>query len=169
MDPSGLVDGALYAAQSPLALGAVLAACLACRPGPRSTAIAMVALLGLSLLAGRALPDTWPAATIAACVVGALGVLVALDVQLRAAAPLALVPGGVGAALAAGIPIATPAEAAGSIAMLLVPGAALLLARASIRWPSRLQLGASIARRMAGAWLTAIGILLLALRARGVF
>ncbi|MBK0391151.1 hypothetical protein [Ramlibacter algicola] len=168
MDAAGLADGALYAAQSPLALGAILAACLACRPASRRAAAAMAALLGVSLLSGYATPDTWPAATIAACVLGVLGVFVAANGQFRAASPLALVPGGFAAALAAGVPTATPAEAAGSVALLLVPGAALLLARASIRWPARLQLGASIARRMAGAWITAVGILLLALRARGV-
>lgn len=168
MDLRGALDGALFTLQAPLAIGAVLAACLACRMASARGRIAGALLLAASALLVQWLPDTWPATPIASAVVFALGALVAFNVRFGGPwCAVPLVAAGVGAGFAAGVPTATATEAAGSIVVLLVL-AGVLLALGAVRVPGRIGHGAMIARRMAGAWIAAVGVILVALWARGI-
>ena len=149
---AAVTAGALFFLQQPLAWLPVVAVLLLVRDCSGRTGLSAAAVL-----------------LVAAGFVAAAGIGVAASLRLRGA-PAVLVAGlgGVALALGADFAIATPTEAAGS---LLV--ATLLMAALAAAWrfvPPRWR-EAPVARvgvRVAGAWMGAIGLLLLSLQvARG--
>ncbi len=169
MTTAQLLDGALFALGAVPALGAVAAACLATSPGTWRHAVLGAGLFAAGAALARLLPDT-PAATAcaAACMVlgGGAAALGASARRIRAAA-LPWLACGVAAGWAAGLPTSWPAEAVGSVLALAVLAATGLLLHGRPGLPPALRPAGRTARRVAGAWLAALGALLLALWWRG--
>ncbi|KQT08070.1 hypothetical protein [Ramlibacter sp. Leaf400] len=166
---AAVTAGALFFLQQPLAWLPVVAVLLLVRDCSGRTALSAAAVLLAAAAATHWLPPQGLLRLGAAGFVAAAGIGVAASLRLRGA-PAVLVAGlgGVALALGADFAIATPAEAAGA---LLV--ATLLMAALAAAWrlvPPRWR-EAPVARvgvRVAGAWMGAIGLLLLSLQvARG--
>jgi hydrogenase/urease accessory protein HupE len=98
-----------------------------------------------------------------------LGAVVAAGLRLRGwAAALAVAIGGVTAGAAGGFQTATWEEVVGGGMLLGLIVVTWLLLASRVVLPARIVRGATLARRMAGAWIAAVGILLVALWLRGV-
>jgi hypothetical protein len=165
---AGAADGALFLLQSALALAAVVASALVLWGLAVRQAVAAAVLFGAVALLTIWLPPL-PINVLAPAVLVACGLLLAtgwnapLPLRTTAAAGGALAAG-----MAGGLQTATWPEAAGA-SLLLVASLLVLLLLARLvpvraPWPRVVQL----ARRMAGAWIAAVGVLLLALTLRGI-
>lgn len=160
----GLADGAVFVLQSALSLGAAIATVLALAPMPPRRASGAALAFALEAVAAGWLPDSVPGGVLAPVALLLLGATVATGFRLRGApAWAALVVGGVAAGVAGGFQTATLAESIGGAALLFGLVALGLLLVGSVRLPQRVVRGATLARRMAGAWIAAVGILLVAL------
>ena len=163
-DVAAMAGGALYLVQQPAAVAVLTAVLLQVRNHARRHVVWLVAVLASAAFLTSALePAAWHAAFVAGCLAG-LGTLSAA--ALRPAFPLlaaACAAAGLAIGLGSGIPIATASEALGTViaacALLLVAHAGWQLASAA-RWSASVRL---LAPRVIAAWLTAIGVLLLAL------
>jgi hypothetical protein len=160
----GLLDGAVFLLQSALSLGAAIATVLALAPMPSRRALgSAMALALIAVTAGWLLPNV-PGGVLAPGALLVLGAVIATGFRLRDwLAWIAIVIGGVAAGVAGGFQTATWEETVGGVALLFVLVAAGLLLIGNVRLPQRVVSGATLARRMAGAWIAAIGILLVAL------
>lgn len=159
----GAVDGARVLVQSTLALAVALATTLAlARMAPgRMVRGALVFCLSAIAIGGFAQPV--PADVVAASTLVVFGIVIAADVRLRQGFSwAAIVVGGVACGLAGKMQTASRDESIGAALVLFV---LVLIAGALTRIaaPARLHRAASLARRMAGAWLAAVGILMIAL------
>lgn len=160
----GMADGALFMAQSALALAAAAATVLAVAAATARQAVVAAIVFLLAASASAWMPQAVPAAALVPGVLLALGVLLAAGLRPRGAvAWIAVLAGGLAAGLAGGLPTATWEETAGGLVVLSLPVLAGLLLAVRIPVPPRLHRGAATARRMAGAWIAAVGVLLLAL------
>lgn len=160
---TGIQDGALYLLHAPLALAALLATCLLLATARRPLPASALALLVTTATVTRWLTvvDT---ALIVPSILVVLGTLLALGCKARGAgAPLAAAGGGTAVGLGAGMQMATWQEIAGGIAVVgvLFLLASVLFAKAPAL--GRFTAAAAAGRRMAGAWVAAIGLLMLAL------
>lgn len=161
----GARDGAQAALGHPLALLAALGVALATRGQLGHGVRPALAVFLAAAVAAAALPPSAMHATGAAALLAVLGVGVATGWHWgRAVHVAAAALGGLAFGLAAGLPVALPSETVGS---LLVGGGllALLLAvhrAAERRWPTHMAL--RIGLRVLGAWVAAIGLLLMALQ-----
>lgn len=171
---AGLAEGARYVLQSALAIGPAVATVLAVAPMPPRRALAGALLLALVAVGSRWLPDDVPGAVLAPggllapVVLVLLGTVTATGWRLRSASAwVALVVAGIVAGISGGFQTATVDESLGGGAVLLVLVAAGLLVMGAVRLPDRVVRGATLARRMAGAWIAAVGVLLVALLLRG--
>lgn len=158
-------DGAQAVLGQPLALLAALSVALATRGRiGHGSRLALGVFLAAAVAASTVPPSAMHAAA-AAALLAVLGVAVATGWRWgRAVHVAAAALGGLALGLAAGLPVALPSEAGGS---LLVGGAllALLLAvhRAlERRWHRHVAL--RFGPRVLGAWVAAIGLLLMALQ-----
>jgi len=168
-DLRAAADGAAFVLQSALALAPAVATGLALAPvevrraGVRALVFAgLVGASGWLPIAGAV-----QAAPAAALVVLGLGTACGLRLA-GAAAWLAVAVGALAAGLGGGMQTASWPEAAGGSLALggLVLLVQLLLARL-VALPARLVPVAALGRRMAGAWIGAVGAILLALWVRG--
>lgn len=163
----GIVDGARVLVLSTLALAVTAATWFAVRSESYGNAVCMAVFFCACALLVEVPGYALPADTVAAFVLLALGVLVAADLPLRGrAAWVGAAVGGVAAGLSGKLQTASWEESAGALGALL--GISIVfgvLAQATI--PSALTRPAALARRMAGAWLAAVGVLMLALWMRG--
>jgi urease accessory protein len=172
----GFLSGALHPFAAVEHLVLLLALGLLAGLLPRERRPRALALLLAGLLAGLAATVTGragllPAGTVAAAIL-ALALIGGLLLALDPALPAAAVPG---VALAAGLAVGADTEVGGASALAaaagVVVGAFLIVldAAALSAWATRPPL--PIARRVAGSWIAAIAIMLLALAissARGV-
>ena len=160
----GVLDGASFLLQSALSLAAAVATMLALAPMPARRAMACAALFAGAAVAARWLPPAIPGGLLAPAALLALGAVVATGLRLRGwLAALAVVVGGVAAGAAGGFATATWEEMVGGVLVLAVMVIAGLLLIGRIVLPSRVERAATLARRMAGAWIAAVGVLLVAL------
>lgn len=160
----GMADGATFMAQSALALGAAVATVLAVAVGGTRRALAAAIAFAVAAAVSAWLPQPLADGVLVPAVVLALGLTIAAGVRLRGALALAaLVPGGVAAGIAGSLQTATWEETLGGLLVLFIPVLAGFLASVRIVVPVRVQRGVTTARRAAGAWIAAIGILVLAL------
>ena len=161
----GAVDGALFMGQSALALAATLATVLllAAVPLRRAAGSALVFTLAAVAAGWLPVPVPWGAATTPAVLL-LLGACVAAGLRLRGIAGwIAVVVGGVAAGIAGGLQTATWEETAGGIAVLYAALLAGLGLGGHVVLPQGMQRGAALACRMAGAWIAAVGVLMLAM------
>ena len=168
MLPEGLLgarDGVQAALREPLAVLAVLAVATATRRRLAHRGASTLALfLAAAASAGMAPPSTHHAAA-ASALLAALGVAMAAGWRWgRGVHGLAAASGGVAIGLAAGLPLALPTEAGGSLLVGAVLLAVLLAVHRALehRWPTQAAL--RIGPRVLGAWIAAIGFLLMALQ-----
>jgi hypothetical protein len=158
-------DGAQFLLTSALALAAIVASSrvlwgLSLRQGViASVLFALVAILTVWL-------PPLPANILSPAVLAVCGLLLALGFDwpmgIRGAAAAA---GAITAGISGGIQTATWAEAAGAVLVLLLLVFALLQ---PARFVPSSQPALKLARRMAGAWIAAVGVLMLVLTVRGV-
>lgn len=160
----GMADGAVFMAQSPLALGATVATVLVATTGSARQAMAAAIVFVLAAVANVWTPPILAAGWLVPGVVLLMGALLAAGLRLRGAATwIVVVVGGFAAGLAGGLETATWEESVGGLVLLWLLVLAGLLLGTMIVVPPRLQRGAGTARRMAGAWIAAVGVLLIAL------
>ena len=160
----GVVDGVLYMGQSPLALAATLATVLVLAAVPLRRAATGALVFALAAIAAGWLPHPVPGGAVTPALLLVLGACVAAGLRLRGVAGwMAVVVGGVAAGIAGGLQTATWEETAGGIAVLFVLALAGSVLGGRVVLPQRMQRGSALARRMAGAWIAAVGVLLLAL------
>lgn len=163
----GVADGALFMAQSELALGAVAATVLVVAAGSARRAAIGSILFVLAAACSAWMPQALQGGALVPGVLLAFGVLLASGLRLRGGtAWLALAVSGIATGLAGGLQIATWEETIGGLLVLLVMVLGGLCLGVGIAVPPRLQRGAVTARRTAGAWIAAVGVLLLALWVR---
>ena len=162
------LDGARQLFRHPLALVVLVVALLLVRDLRGTAAFTAVALFAAAAAASAAAPPHALHATMAAAYVAVVGILLAIGGALppKALAALAVAAGAV-AGLNAGLTTATPAEALGTVLVSCV-----LLGLAQRAW----QLGSARALppgprqllpRIVGAWMAAVGLLMLALEWAG--
>ena len=159
----GLQEGALYLVSAPLAVAALVATCLLLGTPGRSLRASTLLLVVAAATLTRWFPVLDDAVVVPSLLV-VLGLALALNWQARgAAAPLSAVTGGSAIGLGGGMQVASWPEVAGGDAVLLalLLCASLLLAKAPRM--DRFAKGAVVGRRMVGAWIAAIGVLMLAL------
>jgi hypothetical protein len=160
---AGLHDGALYVLGAPLALAALIATCLLLATARRPLPAAGVVLFVAAATITRWLPVLEDGLVVPGILL-VLGLCLALDWTARGlGVPAAAAAGGAASGLAGGMQLASWQEIAGGDLVLF---ALLLFASLGIARAPRLQRlakGAAVGRRMAGAWIAAIGILMLAL------
>lgn len=164
---SGGVEGARAAVGNPLALLALFAIALMSQ-GRHARTLAIVLLALLGAFACGWLPPHPAHPTLAAGLLAGLGVAAASGWHLPRTAGLACVlAGGFAFGLAAGLPLALPSETAGSLVVALVLLGLLLMIGTLLqrRWSSSVPL--RYGPRVLGAWIAAIGLLLMALQAWG--
>lgn len=165
---AGAADGALYLLQSALALAAIVATTLVLWGlTVRHAAIAAVAFAAIAF-ATVWLPPL-PANVLSPAVLLGCGVLLAIGLDWPPAVrAVAAAAGAVTAGIAGGVQSATWAEATGATLVLVLLVFVLLLPSRVI--PRRMPWlrVAQVGRRMAGAWIAAVGALLLVLTVRGI-
>jgi len=162
-----LLAGALYFTRMPLALGVALGCGLAAGPARDAREAALTAAAFAALLLGMAWAPVptgaslWPPAVLAL-----LGACATTGWTARGL-PLALLllAAAIGAGLAGGLPFASVAEAAGGAFMGAVVVAALQMVLRGLQARFPASPIAAMGRRIAGAWLLAIGLLMVALAA----
>ena len=167
------VDGALFVLQSPLSVGLSLAAVLALAPLPRRRALLSALAFALVTIGSGWLPDSVagsvlvPASWLAPMLLLFVGAPIAMGVRLQGLnAWVVLLGAGIGAGVSGGFQTATVDEITGASMALFVLVAAGLLMVGAVHLPERVVRAATLARRMTGAWMAAVGILLLALLLR---
>lgn len=160
---TGVLDGAAYLLGAPLALAALLATCLLLATARRALPASALALLVAAATLTRWL-GVVDQALIVPCILLLFGTLLALGWKARgAAAPLAALAGGAAVGLGGGMQLASWQEIAGGdavVAMLFVL-ASVLTAKAPPL--GRFTAAGAVGRRMAGAWVAAVGVLMIAL------
>lgn len=167
MHARGLADGALFMLQSALALGAAVATVLAAAFAGTRQAVRAAIVFVAAAAASAWLPPVVPAASVVPGMLLVLGVVLAAGLRLRGAiAWIAVVIGGATAGLAGGLQTATWEESVGGLLVLAAIVLAGWLLATRIDVPPRMQRGVATARRMAGAWIAAVGVLLIALWVR---
>jgi len=160
----GVVDGASFLLQSALSIAAAVATVLALAPVPVQRAMACTVLFALAAVVSRWLPPAVPGGLLAPAVLFVLGAVIATGFRLRGVvAGLAIVIGGAAAGAAGGFGTATWEEMVGGVVLLAVIVSAGMLLIGNIEVPARIVRAATLARRMAGAWIAAVGVLLVAL------
>lgn len=159
-----VADGALYLVQQPMSLAVLAAVSLVTRDLPRRQAVASLALFALAATITLALePAAWNATFVAACL-AALGAFCAAALRpTRLWLQVVCAMGGLALGLSAGVPVALPGEAIGTLAMtcLLLAAVHAGWRLVGARWPRTPVL--QTAPRVIAAWLSAIGWLMLAL------
>lgn len=164
MHARGIADGALFMGQSALALGAAVATVLAVAVDGARRAVAAAIVFVAAGAASAWWPAGVPSSSLVPGVLLVLGLVLAAGLRLRGAiAWIAVAVGGVAAGLAGGLQTATWEETLGGLLLLAVLVLAGFQLAARVAVPPRLQRGAATARRMAGAWIAAVGVLLIAL------
>ena len=160
----GVLDGGLFVLQSALSLGAAIATVLVLAPMRSRRAVGAALAFALIAVASGWLPERVPGGVLAPAALLLLGAVIASGFRARGVvAWIAIVIGGIAAGVAGGFQTATVAESVGGAALLFVLLAVGLLLVGHVRLPERVNRGATLARRMAGAWIAAVGILLVAL------
>lgn len=160
----GIADGAVFMLQSALALGAALATVLAAAVAGARQAVRAAIVFVAAAAASAWLPATVPAASLVPGVLLVLGIVLAAGLRLRGApAWIAIVVGGTTAGLAGGLPTATWEESGGGLLVLALLVLAGFVLAVRVVVPPRVERGVATARRMAGAWISAVGVLLIAL------
>ncbi|TFZ00971.1 hypothetical protein EZ313_21325 [Ramlibacter henchirensis] len=157
-------DGALHLLQQPMALGVLTSVALVIRDVRRERVVPAAALFVSAATVTLALQSAgWHATFVAGCLV-VFGAVCAAAIQPSLLVMLALcATAGFALGFGAGVPFATAAEAFGALS---TAGLILLALHASWqvasgRWPeSPLR---RLAPRVIAAWLTALGLLMLAL------
>ena len=164
MQMRGVVDGAIFVLQSALSLAAAVATILALAPVSSNRTWPKAVVFATVAVASGWLPQRVPAAVVAPAVLLLFGALIAMNLRLRDGFSwTAIVVGAMAAGVAGGFQTATIAESIGGAALLFVLVAAGLLAMRKVRAPEPMVCGLALARRMAGAWIAAVGVLLVAL------
>lgn len=164
MHARGVVEGALFMVRSPLALVGAVAGVLAVDAGHRRRVLLASGLYVLAAVASTAMPPNRASGAAAPGVILVLGLLLALGLRLRGAAGwFALVMAGVASGVGGGLQTATWQETLGGLSILFFVMLFGELLGATLVVPARFSRGAITARRMAGAWIAAVGTLLLAL------
>lgn len=162
----GALDGARVLAQSALALAVAIAVVLLVAARPARRLLLGALLYGLAAATIVTVAHPVPADSIAASVLLVCGVLIAAAVRpAEWGTWTAIVAGGLASGLAGKMQTASHGEATGAALALFVvvlAGGALM----RIAQPVWLHRAAAVARRTAGAWLAAIGVLMLALSLR---
>lgn len=167
MQLRGLLDGGLFMAQSALALGVAAATVLvAAVDNTRQAWLAAIVFVAASA-ASAWMPHSPASEALAPGMLLVLGGLLASGLRLRGVgAWIAVVLGGATAGIAGGLQTATWPEALGGLLVLFAPVLVGLVVSARVVVVPRMSRGVATARRMAGAWLAAVGILLVALLVR---
>ena len=162
-------DGAAAVLGAPLALLALLATALAAPAATRVRVVACVVLFLAGALASLWLPPGLLQAPLAAGLLALLGLAAIAagwhDAPAVGAGAAAL--GGLAFGLASGLPLALPAEAAGSLALGALVLAALLALGAATAQRRAGHPVLRFAPRVLGAWIAAVGLLLMALQLWG--
>jgi hypothetical protein len=163
----GAIDGARVLLQSALALAVAVATSLALARMRLGRLVRGALLYSLAAVAMGALARPVPADVVASSVLLVFGVLIAAGVRLQGWTPwAAIIAGGIASGLAGKMQTASGAESAGgAVVLFLLMLFVGMLTR--IPAPARLHRAAGLARRMAGAWLAAVGVLMIALWMRG--
>ena len=164
-----MAEGALFALQQPLAVLVALASGLLLRGSPLRQIPAWLAGFAASAVVSLLLPAGAWNKLAAAGALAVAGAWLASGFALHG--KLARIGGacvGMAFGWASGLALATPGEAAGSVAA----GVLMVLAAVALNHLLRLAVGSearsALASRIAGSWLAAIGLLLVALAvARG--
>jgi hypothetical protein len=165
---SGVIDGAVYVLTSPLALCALLATCLLLGSRGRAPAPAPLTVFVAGATVTRWLPVVEQPLVVPGILL-VLGVLIAANVAVRGPAGFAIgAAGGAAAGLGGGMQMASVQEVAGGDAALVGLLALVCMAMALVPAREWLSRPVAVGRRMAGAWIAAIGALMLALSWRGV-
>lgn len=160
----GVADGGLFLLQSALSLGAAIATVLALAPMPSRRAVGSALVFAAIAVAAGWLPPSVPGGVLAPAALLLLGATIATGFRLRGVlAGIAIVVGATAAGVAGGFQTATTEESIGGAVVLFVLVVAGLLLIGKVTLPARVVRGATLARRMAGAWIAAVGILLVAL------
>ncbi|MFL6695296.1 MAG: hypothetical protein ACJ8GO_20290 [Ramlibacter sp.] len=160
----GVLDGGLFVLQSALSLGAAIATVLVLAPMQSRRAVAAALAFALLAVASGWLPERVPGGVLAPAALLLLGAVIATGFRARGViAWIAIAIGGIAAGVAGGFQTATLAESAGGAAVLFMLVAVGLLLVGQITLPERAIRAVTLARRMAGAWIAAVGILLVAL------
>ncbi|MGZ5179118.1 MAG: hypothetical protein ACXWC2_01490 [Ramlibacter sp.] len=161
--------GGAFVLQSPLALAPAVATCLALAPGGVREAGLRALLFACVAAASGWLPVADAVQAAPAAVLVLLGLATAVGMRLAGGAAWgAIVVGAFASGLGGGMQTASWQEAAGGgLALcLLVVLLDVLLARLALL-PVRTGRVVTLGRRMAGAWIGAVGAILLALWLRG--
>ena len=160
-----VLDGAIFVLQSPLALAAALVTCVLLASVTARTAVVRALAFALIASVGGSMAPSLPAQAAVPAALLVLGLTTACGLQLNwPFAGLAIALGGLAAGWAGGMQTAAWQEAMGGGVVLggLVCG--LLLGLLGLRaTPARFALVVSVGRRVIGAWIGALGALLLAL------
>jgi hypothetical protein len=165
---SGTIDGALYLLRAPLALCALLATCLLLASATRSAWPALAVVVVATATVARWLPVVEDARLVPGMLL-VLGLLLAVGRGMGHAMVLAgAVVGGIATGIGGGMQVASGPEIAGSDAAIVAVLAIATLPMRFAQHAGRLARVAAVGRRMAGAWIAAIGALLLALPMRGL-
>jgi hypothetical protein len=165
-----MLEGALHVLAAPLGLAALLATFLMiARAGAGASPVSAGLLVTTAMLA-RWVPESVAAGVAVPSVLSVFGGMLASNALARrvASAAAAAVVGGAAVGLGGGMQMASWPEAAGAgvVYALFVCAASLIFAR--LPDIPRLARAAALARRMAGAWIAAVGAILLALWWQGV-
>lgn len=164
---SGVIDGAMFLLGSILAIAAELATCLSLQPATVRRTIVHALAFGATSAAAGWLPQVLSADVLARATLVVMGVAVAAGLRLRGPAGwTAILCGGAAAGVFGGMQTATWQEALGAAAVLVLVMLSLLVPAAHVTVPPALARGVGLARRMAGAWIAAIGVLMIALLLR---
>ncbi|WP_145979297.1 hypothetical protein [Ramlibacter tataouinensis] len=163
----GAFDGATVLLQSTLAMVVTVATFLALAPVTASRPAWRALLFCACALAVGWVQRPLPADAIAAGVSLVLGAGTAAGLRWRGwAAWAVLVLGGAAAGISGKMQTASWEEGLGAALLLLLLAFVMILA-GRIAMPARLSGASALARRMSGAWVAALGVLMLALWIRG--
>lgn len=165
----GLLDGAAYVLQFPLALSAVLVTCVLLGAAQVREAVQRAVVFAVITAASGWWPPSGATRGLVPAALLALGLAAAGG--LRPAGQFvwpAVVAGGSAAGWAGGMQTASWQEAVGGGLALGGVAMALLLGLSRLRaTPASMAAVLTIGRRVVGAWIAAVGVLLLALSLRG--
>ena len=160
----GVLDGGMFVLQSALSLGAAVATVLVLAPMRSRRAVVAALVFAFVAVASGWLPERVPGGVLAPAALLLLGAVIATGFRARGVlAWIAIAIGGIAAGVAGGFQTATVAESIGGAALLFVLVAIGLLLAGHVTLPERVARGAALGRRMAGAWIAAVGILLVTL------
>lgn len=168
-DLQAILDGAAFVLQSPLALAAVLVTCVLVEMRQAREAVLRTIVFAAVTAASGVWSPAAPSQTLVAAALLVLGLAAA--VGRPAAGPFAwpaVVAGGLAAGWAAGMQTASWQEALGGSLALGALAISLWLGLFRLHAaPAPVPAVLSVGRRVIGAWIAAVGALLLALSMRG--